>query len=180
MTQGKILEFLEDTGISISCGHLSNLLIKNHSDFAREKTEVYRSGLASTPMQNFDQTGARVGGVNYTTNIVCNPFYTVYFTSPKKDRLTVLKGLQDDKELKFILNQESYQLLKLLRLPSKWPNCLQLLPQETVFNSGQFNSLLKQYLPQLGSQHHTRICEAAAMAFYHQQTNWPVIRTLGK
>ncbi len=123
-------------------------------------------------------TGARVGGVNYTTNVVCNPFYTVYFTSPQKDRLTVLKGLQDDKELEFILNQESYQLLKLFRLPIKWQNCLQLLPQETVFNSAQFNCLLEQYLPQLGSQHRTRIMEAAAIAFYHQQTNWPVVRTL--
>ena len=91
MTQGKLLEFLKDTGISISCGHLSNLLIKNHSVFAQEKKELYRSGLASSPWQHFDQTGARVAGVNYTTNIVCNPWYTVYFTS-KKDRLTVLQG----------------------------------------------------------------------------------------
>ncbi len=178
MTQGKLLEFLEDTGISISCGHLSNLLIKNYSDFAEEKSEVYRSGLASSPWQNFDQTGARVAGVNYTTNVVCNPFYTVYFTSPKKDRLTVLKGLQDDKELEFIFNQESYELLKGFGLPNKWQNCLQLFPQETVLNSRQFNDLLEQYLPQLGSQHRSRIMEAAAIAFYHQQTNWPVVRTL--
>ena len=178
MTQGKLLEFLEDTGISISCGHLSNLLIKNYSDFAEEKSEVYRSGLASSPWQNFDQTGARVAGVNYTTNVVCNPFYTVYFTSPQKDRLTVLKGLQDDKELEFIFNQESYELLKGFGLANKWQNCLQLFPQETVLNSRQFNDLLEQYLPQLGSQHRSRIMEAAAIAFYHQQTNWPVVRTL--
>ena len=79
MTQAKLLEFLEDIGISISCGQVSNLLIKNPSSFAQEKSEVDRSGLASSPWQNFDQTGARVGGVNYTTNVVCNPFYTVYF-----------------------------------------------------------------------------------------------------
>ena len=41
MTQGKLLEFLEDIGISISAGYLSNLLIKNYSDFKSEKTEVY-------------------------------------------------------------------------------------------------------------------------------------------
>ena len=178
MTQGKLLEFLEDTGISISCGHLSNLLIKNYSGFAQEKSELYRSGLASSPWQHLDQTGARVGGVNYTTNIVCNPWYTVYFTSPKKDRLTVLQGLQHQEELKFILNQQTYELLDLFRIPTKWHNCLQLLPQETVFNSAQFNCLLEQYLPKIGSQHRTRVQEAAAIAFYHQQTNWPVVRTL--
>jgi len=31
-TQGKLLEFLEDLGISIWAGHLSNLLITNHSN----------------------------------------------------------------------------------------------------------------------------------------------------
>ena len=82
MTQGKLLEFLEDIGISMSAGHLSNLLIKNHEDFEIEKSEVYYSGLASSPWQHFDQTGARVAGVNYTTNVVCNPLYTVYFTTP--------------------------------------------------------------------------------------------------
>ncbi len=153
-------------------------LIKNHSGFAQEKSEVYRSGLASSPWQHFDQTGARVGGASYTTNVVCNPLYTVYFTTPKKDRLSVLKGLQDTKELEFILNQQTYELLNIFRLPTKWQNCLQLLPQETVFPESKFNGLLEQYLPQLGSQQRTRISEAAAIACYHQQTNWPVVRTL--
>ncbi|WP_266888951.1 hypothetical protein [Trichormus azollae] len=35
MTQGKLLEFLEDIGISISAGYLSNLRIKNQADFER-------------------------------------------------------------------------------------------------------------------------------------------------
>jgi len=44
MTQGKLLEFLEDIGISMSAGYLSNLLIKKHDDFEAEFNEVYRSG----------------------------------------------------------------------------------------------------------------------------------------
>ncbi len=111
MTQGKLLEFLDDIGISMSAGYLSNPLIKNHADFEREKTEVYASGLASSPWQHFDQTAARVGGVNYTTNVVCNPLYTVYLTTAKKDRLSVLKGLQNGKELEFILNQLTSEML---------------------------------------------------------------------
>ncbi len=98
MTQGKLLKFLADIGISISAGYLSNLLIKNHEYFHTEKSEIYEAGLASSPWQHFDQTSARVGGLNYTTNIVCNPIYTVYFTTPRKDRLTVLKGLQNEPE----------------------------------------------------------------------------------
>jgi hypothetical protein len=63
MTQGKLLEFLADLGISISAGYLSNLLIKNHSGFETEKKEVYDSGLASSPWQHFDQTGGAGCGV---------------------------------------------------------------------------------------------------------------------
>ncbi|MCA2553462.1 MAG: hypothetical protein IM466_06880 [Microcystis sp. M04BS1] len=105
MTQGKLLEFLEDIGISISAGYLSNLLIKNQVEFESEKNEVYASGLESSHWQHFDQTGARVGGVNYTTNVICNPFYTIYLTTAKKDRLSVVKVLQNAPELELILNQ---------------------------------------------------------------------------
>jgi hypothetical protein len=178
MTQGKLLEFLEDIGISMSAGYLSNLLIKNHDNFESEKSEVYSSGLASSPWQHFDQTSARVGGVNYTTNVVCNPLYTVYFTTPKKDRLSVLKGLQNRQELDFILDALTFSLLDTLQLPTKWKDSLKLLPQKTVLNSTQFNSLLDTYLPKLGSQQRTRIMDAAAIAFYHQQTDWPVVQTL--
>ncbi|MHC5719689.1 MAG: hypothetical protein ACYTX0_48530, partial [Nostoc sp.] len=132
MTQGKLLEFLEDIGISMSAGYLSNLLIKNHENFETEKSEVYSSGLASSPWQHFDQTGARVGGVNYTTNVVCNPLYTVYFTTPKKDRLSVLQGLQNGQELEFILNSLTFSLLENFQLPQKCKNALKLLPTETV------------------------------------------------
>ena len=178
MTQGKLLEFLEDLGISMSCGHLSNLLIKNHCDFESEKSEIYESGLASSPWQHFDQTGARVGGVNYTTNVVCNPLYTVYFTTLNKDRLSVLQGLQNGRELEFILNPLTFSLLETFQLPTKWKNSLKLLPQETVLNSTEFNALLNRYLPKLGSQQRTRVLEAAAIAFDHQQTHWPVVHTL--
>lgn len=109
---------------------------------------------------------------------MCNPLYTVYFTTPNKDRLSVLKGLQNGQELEFILNPLTFSLLETFQLPLKWKNSLKLLPQETVLNSTQFNTLLDNYLSKLGSQQRTRVMEAAAIAFYHQQTNWPVVHTL--
>ncbi|MEM9272064.1 MAG: transposase [Cyanobacteria bacterium P01_F01_bin.143] len=178
MTQGKIRSLLEDLGISISAGYLSNLLIKNPGDFETEFNELYKEGLATSPWQHLDQTGARVGGVNYTTNIICNPLYTVYQTTRNKDRLSVLRILQNTQELELILNELTYELLGKLKLPIKWQNRLQLLPQETVLTQTQFNALLEQHLEKLSSGYRTRIQEAAAIAFYHQQSNWPVVRTL--
>jgi hypothetical protein len=178
MTQGKLLEFLEDIGISMSAGYLSNLLIKNHSEFESEYNEVYISGLESTTWQHLDQTGARVKGINQTTNVICNPLYTVYSTTLKKDRLSVLGVLQNFQELEFILNGLTYELLDTLNVPVKWSNQLRLLPQEKVFTLSEFSSLLDTYLKKLGSQNRTRVLEAAAIAFYHQQTDIPIVQTL--
>lgn len=178
MTQGKLLEFLSDIGISMSAGYLSNLLIKNQEVFVAEYQEVYSQGLASSPWQHFDQTGARVGGVNHTTNVICNPLYTIYQTTRNKDRLSVLKVLQNTTELEFILNSFTYELLETFNIPTKWINQLKLLPQETAFTEIELNGLLDEYLVKLNPQSRTRIQEATAIVFYHQQSTIPVIKTL--
>ncbi|MGJ5675446.1 MAG: IS66 family transposase [Nostochopsis sp.] len=89
-----------------------------------------------------------------------------------------MKVLQNGRELEWILNQLTYNLLDTFQLPTKWKNALKLLPQETVFSETEFNTLLDTYLPKLGSQQRDRIMEAAAIAFYDQQTDWPVVQTL--
>ncbi|MEG4458974.1 hypothetical protein QUA58_29755 [Microcoleus sp. N9_A1] len=152
--------------------------IKNSSKFESEFNEVYVSGLASSPWQHLDQTSARVKGVNHTTNIICNPLYTVYSTTLRKDRLSVLGVLQNNLELEFILSPLTYQLLDKFNVPRKWSHQIKGLPQEIPLNGDEFNSLLNQHLGCLGSQHRTRIFEAAAIAFYHQQSQIPVIKTL--
>ena len=53
-----------------------------------------------------------------------------------------------------------------------------MLPQETVLTETQFNALLEQHLEQLSSGYRSLSREAAAIAFYHQQSDWPVVRTL--
>ena len=178
MTQGKLLEFLEDIGISMSAGYLSNLLIKNQEDFEAEFNELYTEGLASSPWQHLDQTSARVKGVNHTTNVICNPLYTVYSTTLRKDRLSVLGVLLNLPEIEFILNPLTYELLERLNLPTKWKNQLKLLPQFKAFTEPEFNTLLDTYLSKLGCQLRTRVLEAAAIAFYDQQTDIPIVQTL--
>ena len=133
MTQGKLLELLANIDISMSAGHLSNLLIKNHQRFEREKDEICEEGLASSPWQHLDQTSARVAGVNYTTNIIGNPFYTIYVTTAKKDRLSVLKALQNGLELEFLLEPATYELLSKLEVPHSLAECSETITAKSVF-----------------------------------------------
>ena len=179
MTQGKLLEFLSDIGISISSGQLSNLLIQGHENFHTEKQQVYQAGLASSPWQHFDQTAARVGGNNLTCNIICNPLYSIYCTTEKKDRLSVLGVLQGSVECRFLLNNLAFKLLDTFNLPQKVVSAMQQLPQDTLVSQAQFLELLYTHLPFLGSQLKTRVLEAAAIAAYHNSpTDWPVVQAL--
>jgi len=100
----------------MSAGYLSNLLIKTTRTFILRKVKSMK-GLASSPWQHFDQTTARVAGVNYTTNIVCNPIYTVYFTTEKKDRLTVL-GITKRARTP-VSSHLTYDLLETFQIPKK-------------------------------------------------------------
>jgi Transposase IS66 family len=178
MTQGKLIEFLADVGISMSRGYLSNLLIAKQTDFREEFETVYRSGLASSPWQHFDQTGSRVGGMNQTTNILCNPWYTIYQTTRAKDRLSVLGVLQNTPELGYLINEVTSEVLKRFKLPTKWLNLLKLLPQAQVLSESQLDAQLEQRLPRLNPQSRARIQEAAAIAYYQQQSLMPVVRAL--
>ncbi|MGB5710482.1 MAG: hypothetical protein WBM44_06195, partial [Waterburya sp.] len=112
-----------------------------------------------------------------TTNIICNPFYTVYTTTAHKDRLSVLKALQNGRELEFLLQPVTYELLSQFEVAQKWQDALQKLPQ-TVFFQSEFQRELEQHLPNLGSRVRSRILEAAAIACYQQSTEWPVVQTL--
>jgi hypothetical protein len=44
-----------------------------------------------------------------------------------------------------------------------------------VLSEAEFHTLLDTNLPKLDSQKRTRIMEAVAIAFYYQQTDWPVV-----
>jgi len=51
-----------------------------------------------------------------------------------------------------------------------------LLPQETEFSDLDFNTLLDNHLPKLGSQQRTRVMDAAAIFYHHH--DWPVVQAL--
>lgn len=74
----------------------------------QEKKDIVDAGIASTDCQHLDDTGSRVNGKNYHTHILCNPFYTAFFTLPKRDRLAVLEVLSNG-NLLFCINNDTYQ-----------------------------------------------------------------------
>ena len=178
MSEPKILEFLTNVGLQISDGEVSNLLIKDQKDFHAEKDAVYEAGLRSSPWQHTDDTQTRVDGQNQHCHIVCNPLYTAYQTLPNKDRLSVLDVLRNGRERRFRLNEEALAYLEKVPLSQSTRQTLQTWRSDTEMDEATFQQDLKRLLPNLGKQQRKVITDAAAIAAYHAETDWPVIQAL--
>lgn len=178
MSEPKLLEFFRQAGLHMSDGELSDLLIKDHAGFHTEKDAVYAAGLASSAWQHTDHTGTRVNGQNQQCQIVCNPLYTAYFTTEKKDRLSVLQVLQNGRPLTFRFNAETQGLLAALKVPAWARERAATLSAERDLSQPEVKTWLDTQLPTLGAQHRLRVLDAAAVAAYHAQVEVPVIRLL--
>jgi hypothetical protein len=177
-TEPKIREFFGHFGIQISGGQLSNLLIKDKEPYHAEKDAIYEAGVRSSPWQHIDDTGARVNGQNQHCHVVCNPLYSAYFTTERKDRLTVIDVLWNSSERRFLLNDEALDLLRSLRVSARVIGQLDALPHEQEIGESEFAGLLDQHLPHVGPQQRKWVLDATAIAAYHAQTEFPVVKLL--
>ena len=178
-SEPKILEFFTNFDIFISGASISRMLTKNIEVFHQEKEDIYRAGLESTRYQQIDDTGARVNGKNYHTHVVCNEFYTAYFTKERKDRLTIIDILRNFQDRRFCFNEEAMSLLKRLKVPKKIINVVSsTFTKDHEYTDSEMETLIKEHLPDIGQLHKTRILEASAIASYHQEAGYPVVEVL--
>ena len=183
MSESKILDFLHNGKIIISAATVSNMLIKDKEKFHEEKEQIVRAGLEATIYQQIDDTSARVDGENHYTQILCNSYYTAYFTFEHKSRLTVLEILRTGKEeggrgLKYIFNDEAFGILRQLRVAKKITDELGRFKSEKELCKEEIEQLLSEHFPSLNERARTHILEATAIASYHQEEDYPVIPIL--
>lgn len=178
MTEPKILDLFRSVGVLISAGEVSNLLIQGQDAFHAEQAALYRAGLASTPWQHLDDTSTRVAGQNQVCHIVCNPLFTAYCTLPGKDRLSVIDVLRDLQPRAFRLNTEALAYLAATQLAAKTLAVLAALVADRDLAEADLEELLTNHLPGLGPQAQKWIRDATAVAAYHAQVGYPVVRLL--
>ena len=178
VAEPKILEFFANVGIQLSAGELSNWLIKDWPDLHAEKAAIYEAGLRSSPWQHLDDTATRVNGQNEHCHVVCNPLYTAYFTTAHKDRLTIVDVLRNLHVRTFRVNAEAISFLYVFGLAQRTVRIVQGLPQDQDLSEAEFKALLDERLPALGPQQRSHILEAATVASYHAQLEFPVVKLL--
>ena len=177
-SEPKIREFLENMGVQISKGEVSNLLIQKQEGFHAESRAVYEAGLRSSPWQQTDHTETRVDGQNQHCQVVCNPVYSSYHTRPGKDRLTVLDVLRQGRQRIFRLNEEAFGYLEPVPLSKAAQKILPKWRSEKVLDEAAFVKRLDAALPNLNIQQRTAILGAAAVAAYHAERGVPIVDTL--
>jgi hypothetical protein len=177
-SEPKIQEFLQNMGVQISKGEVSNLLVQKQDGFHAESEAVYEAGLHSSPWQQSDHTETRVDGQTQHCQVVCNPVYTSYHTQPSKDRLSVLDVLRQGRPRIFRLNQEALEILAKVPLSKVAQAILPLWCSEMVWEEAAFVKRLETALPNLNVQQRTAILGAAAVAAYHAEVDVPIVDTL--
>ena len=168
-------ELVEHCGVVISPASVSNIVRDTAGLFHAEKEEIFRAGLAATTYQHIDDTSARVGGQFWHTHIVCNPFHSTYFTTPHKDRLTIVDLLRGGPRT-YRFNNLTQELLADLRVPLKWRQRAATAPQDRDLSAAEMEDMLAQWSPLSRPACLDRLCEAAALAAYRARPDH--VRTL--
>jgi hypothetical protein len=178
MSEPKVAELLRSVGVQISDGQVSNLLIKDQTAFHGEKEALYQAGLASSPWHHLDDTSTRVNGQNGHCPIVCNPLYTAYFTTAAKDRLTIIDVLTNHRPRRFLVNAEALSFMEACGLSALRRQQMEQLPSGTIMEEATMQALLEEHLPGLGPQQRKWLLDAMAVAAYHADVEFPVVRLL--
>jgi len=182
MSETKIHALLEAHGIVIAAGTVSALLTDGRVAFEAEARAVLKAGLASTPYQHIDDTSTRVDGEAHYCQILCNPLYTAYQTTPKKDRRTIIEvlrgGLSGDRPCVYRFDPEADRHLLFLGLSAAARAKLAAIPREQLLDEATLTALLDGPVRGLGSKQQAQVREALALAAYLADPDWPVVRTL--
>lgn len=102
VTENKICQLLNEIGISISEGQISNILTRDrHEELTDEKQTIFKVGMDQALFAQTDETGARHRGKNHYMHVICDPRFTCYFIrqDKKRDTLRKILGLKEDERL---------------------------------------------------------------------------------
>ena len=177
MSQPKIEQLLIELGCPVATGLIASWL-NDCRGFEDERSEMERAGLSSSEWQGIDDTATRVNGVNQVCEVITNPLYTSYHTVAHKDRHSVLKLLCGE-QLQYRFNEEARALLAVWKLPQRYLTRLEVdWPSATTLTRSQTEQWLAQYLPHLGSQQVSLVWNALGLAYYHWQSEWPIVSLL--
>jgi Transposase IS66 family len=98
VTQGRLLEELQELGIDISAGQISNILLQGHEAFHAEKDELLPVAREISGYLHCDDTSARHKGKSAVCTHLGNELFASFSTTDSKSRLNFLQLLCQPQE----------------------------------------------------------------------------------
>jgi hypothetical protein len=173
MPIGSILQLLEDGGVEITKGTLSNLLLSVGEVLSSERDAIHQAGISVGLYTSSDTTLDRFNGENHHAHIFCNQWFTTYYTRSKKDRQTVIDLLRCNKERLYLLNEQGIELCKILKSNKAAIKLLESHLFTTPKTAIEFKAYLEEHLFTLSDKAfqscQKRIYEAAYLAAYYEE-----------
>ena len=104
VSQTKVHQGLEDVGIQISAGQISNIILAEAAKLEEEYHEIAQSGIQTAKVMGVDDTFNRHKGENGSTLTVQNELFTYFKSSNSKSRKNFLLALRTNHK-DYIFNQ---------------------------------------------------------------------------
>jgi hypothetical protein len=178
MSLQTILELFESSGVEMTTGTLSNMLLSVGELLSSEREEIHQSGIANGLYTASDTTLDRYNGANHHAHIFCNQWFTTYYTRSTKDRQTTIDLLRCEKERTYLLNSEGLKLCKILKVSKKAVALLEGKSFEEAKTAVEFADFLQLHLSSLSENSfkscQKRIYEAAYLAAYYKEESLSV------
>jgi hypothetical protein len=169
MGHDKIIRLLETIGIKISAGQVEAILNKKNQDFHEEMEQAFMTAIDLVGFMHSDDTGARHEGSNWFTSVFCNFLCTMFKTTPKKNRLTVIQNLVGKDKVKFLINKGAIQYMKDYKVGKIYSELLQTLIDQEFNTEEELEQVIKIKYPKIPEQKLTQIKIGAAYASIKKQ-----------
>ena len=140
VTQPLLLKQLQDLGVDISSGRLSQFITDGLDVFHEEKDQLLQAGLSVSQYVHTDDTGARHDGENGYCTHIGNELFAWFSSTESKSRINFLSCLGQGSDYFYVLNAGAFAYMEQQKLPPSLLAHLELeFKDEDVCNILQAN-----------------------------------------
>lgn len=117
VTQPLLLKQLQDLGVDISSGRLSQFITDGLDVFHDEKDQLLPAGLSVSQYLHTDDTGARHDGKNGYCTHIGNELFAWFSSTESKSRINFLSCLGQGRSQSYVLNAGAWAYMEQQKLP---------------------------------------------------------------
>lgn len=176
MTQPNILQFLQDHGIEISAGTISNIILESGQELSVERDSIFKAGLSVSDYVQTDTTSCVENGVTKQVHVFNSPLFSVFYTKEDRKRTTVIDILRGTENRIFALNNEFFEFLSQTVVSDKHIPYLLNYKTDKLLQEDEVKKILEPF--SMKKNLYSVLYELAYIAGFHAETGFPLFKVL--